>query len=76
MVRYFTYKQAEEEEVTDNKVYFDLISERGNKQDRERTVLQSDSATCYQNTLLPLILPFLSIVHKIEIVRFIHTETQ
>ncbi|KAI9922672.1 hypothetical protein PsorP6_001838 [Peronosclerospora sorghi] len=42
MVQYFTYKQAEEEEVTD-KVYFDHISEGDNKQDRESVGLKAHS---------------------------------
>ncbi|KAI9914195.1 hypothetical protein PsorP6_005904 [Peronosclerospora sorghi] len=92
-VLHFTYEQAEREEVTDNKVYFDQISEGDNKQDRASVIsmteamilrLKKELSHCFslitppatRNTLLPLILPFLIIVHKKEIVRFIHTETQ
>lgn len=38
--------------------------------------LQSDNATCYQNALVMLLLPYLSVTHGIEVTRFIHTETQ
>jgi len=38
--------------------------------------LLSDNATCYQNWFLPLIAPYLSVVHGITIKRIIHTDTQ
>lgn len=38
--------------------------------------LQSDNATCYQNALVVLVLPFLSVTHGIQVSQFIHTETQ
>lgn len=41
----------------------------------KRIVLQSCNAPCYQNLLLSLLLPFLSVAHGIEIVRLIHTES-
>lgn len=41
----------------------------------KRIVLQSSNAPCYQNLLSPLLLPFLSVAHGIEVVRFIHTES-
>ncbi|GMF29003.1 unnamed protein product [Phytophthora lilii] len=41
-----------------------------------RITFLSDNATCYQNWLIPLILPYLSHVHGIDVVRIIHTETQ
>lgn len=39
-------------------------------------VLQSGNASCYQNALVVLMLPHLSVAHGIRISRFIHTETQ
>lgn len=42
----------------------------------KRIVIQSDNASAYQNTLLPLLFPYLSVVHGILVSRFIHTETQ
>lgn len=44
--------------------------------DVKKIVFISDNATCYQNTLIPLLLPFLSFVYKVEITRYLHTETQ
>lgn len=38
--------------------------------------LLSDNATCYQNWLLPLIVPYLAWIHGITIKRIIHSETQ
>jgi len=42
----------------------------------EQILLQSDNAGCYQNTMLMLLISYLSYAHGIEIYRIIHTETQ
>jgi hypothetical protein len=42
----------------------------------DQKILQSDNAGCYQNTMLMLLIPYLSYAHGIEISRIIHTETQ
>ncbi len=42
----------------------------------DQIILQSDNAGCYQNTMLMLLIPYLSYAHGIEISRIIHTETQ
>ncbi|KAI9560512.1 hypothetical protein GHT06_011445 [Daphnia sinensis] len=38
--------------------------------------LQSDNASCYQNTVLLMLIPYLGCAHSLYIRRFIHTETQ
>lgn len=38
--------------------------------------LQSDNASCYQNSTLTLLILFLSYTHGIDIAKFIHTKTQ
>ncbi|OWY94385.1 hypothetical protein PHMEG_00035905 [Phytophthora megakarya] len=42
----------------------------------KRLVLQSDNATCYQNILIPLVLPYFSAAYGVYMVRFIHTKSQ
>lgn len=42
----------------------------------KKIILQSDNAGCYQNVSHFYMIPYLSYVHGIEIVRFIHSETQ
>lgn len=42
----------------------------------KRVTLLSDNATCYQNTLLPIVLPFIGNNYGIQVSRFVHTETQ
>lgn len=41
-----------------------------------KIILLSDSAGCYQNTLLMLFIPYLAYTHGTNITRFLHTETQ
>ena len=38
--------------------------------------LQSDNASCYQNTMLLLLIPYLAFTYSLCIRRYIHTETQ
>jgi hypothetical protein len=38
--------------------------------------LQSDNASCYQNTVLLMLIPYLGFAHSLCIRRYIHTETQ
>ena len=42
----------------------------------KRVILQSDNAKCYTSADLLLMLPIISIVHDVQVTRFIHTETQ
>lgn len=39
-------------------------------------MLVSDNAGCYQNSMLLLLVPYLSYAHGIRVSRIIHTETQ
>jgi hypothetical protein len=41
-----------------------------------KIVLLSDNANCYQNALLPLVAPFLSVAHGILIAKIMHTQMQ
>ncbi|PXF48898.1 hypothetical protein BWQ96_01240 [Gracilariopsis chorda] len=42
----------------------------------KEVVAISDNATCYQNTRLPIILPFIAKAKGFSVLRFMHTETQ
>lgn len=42
----------------------------------KKIAVLTDNASCYQNALLPLVLPYLAIIHGVSATKIIHTETQ
>jgi ABC-type uncharacterized transport system YnjBCD permease subunit len=75
----YLYHIVDNENKRDKLAVFSIIVIMAMKNllpDTEKIIFQSDNAGCYQNTILMLLLPYLSYAHGIEIARLIHTETQ